>query len=67
MPVYDAKSISGEVNSSDKDLEVAAFLRTGPVLGVHKPIHEQRVEHDPLMDKFKHTSRAVTNLEALAV
>lgn len=32
MSVYDAKSIPAEVNSSTKDPEVAAFLKTGPVL-----------------------------------
>jgi len=32
MYVYDAKSIPAEVNSSTKDPEVAAFLKTGPVL-----------------------------------
>jgi len=31
MSVYDAKSIPAEVNSSTKDPEVAAFLKTGPV------------------------------------
>jgi hypothetical protein len=41
MPVYNAKSIPAEVHSSTKDPEVAAFLKTGPVLGAHKPIHEQ--------------------------
>ena len=39
MPIYDAKSIPAEVNSGTKDPEVAAFLKTGPVLGAHKPIH----------------------------
>jgi len=33
MPVYNAKSIPAEVHSSTKDPEVAAFLKTGPVLG----------------------------------
>ncbi|MFZ0238425.1 MAG: hypothetical protein WAL37_13865 [Xanthobacteraceae bacterium] len=40
MPVYNAKSIPAEVQSRTKDPEVAAFLKTGPVLGVHKPIHD---------------------------
>jgi len=53
MSVYDAKSIPAEVNSSTKDPEVAAFLKTGPVLGAHKPIHEQRVEHNAFIDKVK--------------
>ena len=51
MPIYDAKSIPREVYSSTKDPEVAAFLRTGPVLGAHKPIHVQRVEHNAFIDK----------------
>src|SRR5260221_3888604 len=53
MPVYNAKSIPAEVHSSTKDPEVAAFLKTGPVLGAHKPIHEQRVEHNAFIDKVK--------------
>ena len=32
MSVYDAKSIPAEVNGSTKDPEVAALLKTGPVL-----------------------------------
>ena len=53
MPIFDAKSIPEEVHSSTKDPEVAAFLKTGPVLGAHKPIHEQRVEHNAFIDKVK--------------
>jgi acetyl esterase len=53
MPIFDAKSIPAEVYSSTKDPEVAAFLKTGPVLGAHKPIHEQRVEHNAFIDKVK--------------
>ena len=53
MPVYNAKSIPAEVHSSTKDPEVAAFLKTGPVLGAHKPIHEHRVEHNAFIDKVK--------------
>src|ERR1700722_9544923 len=53
MPVYNVKSIPAEVHSSTKDPEVAAFLKTGPVLGAHKPIHEQRVEHNAFIDKIK--------------
>ena len=32
MPIHDAKSIPAEVFSSTKDPEVAALLKTGPVL-----------------------------------
>jgi hypothetical protein len=46
-------SHSNRINSSTKDPEVAAFLKTGPVLGAHKPIHEQRVEHNAFIDKVK--------------
>jgi acetyl esterase len=53
MPIFDAKSIPAEVNSGTKDPEVAAFLKTGPVLGAHKPIHVQRVEHNAFIDKVK--------------
>ena len=53
MPVYDAKSIPAEVNSSTKDPEVAVFLKAGPVLGAHKPIHVQRVEHNAFIDMTK--------------
>ena len=53
MPIFDAKSIPAEVHSSTKDPEVAAFLKTGPVLGAHKPIHVQRVEHNAFIDKVK--------------
>ena len=53
MPIYDAESIPAEVNSSTKDPDVAAFLKTGPVLGAHKPIHEQRVEHNAFIDTIK--------------
>ena len=50
MPIYDARSIPGKVVSGLKDPEIAAWLKTGPVLGAHKPIHEQRREHDAFID-----------------
>jgi acetyl esterase/lipase len=53
MPVYNAKSNPAEVHSSTKDPEVAVFLKTGPVLGAHKPIHEQLLEHNAFIDKVK--------------
>ena len=53
MPIYDAHSIPAEVTSSTKDPEIAEWLKTGPVLGAHKPIHEQRREHDAFIDKVK--------------
>ncbi|MCQ8278507.1 alpha/beta hydrolase [Acetobacteraceae bacterium KSS8] len=33
-----------------KDPEIAEWLKTGPVLGAHKPIHVQRREHDAFID-----------------
>ncbi len=51
MPIYDAKSIPAQVGSSTKDPEIAEWLKTGPVLGAHKPIHVQRREHDAFIDK----------------
>lgn len=50
MPIYTAESIPAEVNSTTKDPEIAKWLKTGPVLGAHKPIHEQRHEHDAFID-----------------
>ncbi len=50
MPTYDAPSIPDKVTSGVKDPEIAAWLKTGPVLGAHKPIHEQRREHDAFID-----------------
>ncbi len=51
MPIFDAKSIPDAVTSGTKDPEIAAWLKTGPVLGSHKPIHVQRREHDAFIDK----------------
>ena len=50
MPTYDARSIPDKVTSGVKDPEIAAWLKTGPVLGAHKRIHEQRREHDAFID-----------------
>lgn len=51
MPVYDAKTIPSKVGSTIKDPEIAEWMKTGPVLGAHKPIHVQRREHDAFIDK----------------
>ncbi len=51
MPIYDRSSIPETVTSSTKDPEIAEWLKTGPVLGAHRPIHEQRREHDAFIDK----------------
>ena len=50
MTIYDARSIPDNVTSGTKDPEIALWLETGPVLGAHKPIHEQRREHDAFID-----------------
>ena len=50
MPVYDARSIPDRVTSGTKDPKIAEWLKTGPVLGSHKPIHVQRREHDAFID-----------------
>ncbi len=50
MPIYTAKTIPEKVTSGTKDPAIAAWLKTGPVLGAHKPIHEQRREHDAFID-----------------
>ena len=53
MPVFDPKTIPDSVGSGTKDPEIAAWLKTGPVLGAHKPIHVQRREHDAFIDRVK--------------
>ncbi len=50
MPIYDSRTIPEKVTSGTKDPEIAAWLKTGPVLGAHKPIHAQRREHDAFID-----------------
>lgn len=50
MPVYTAQTIPSEVSSGTKDPEITEWLKTGPVLGAHKPIHAQRREHDAFID-----------------
>ncbi len=51
MPIYNASNIPEKVGSGSKDPEIAEWLKTGPVLGAHKPIHVQRREHDAFIDK----------------
>ena len=50
MTIYDGSSIPDKVASGAKDSEIAEWLKTGPVLGAHKPIHVQRREHDAFID-----------------
>jgi hypothetical protein len=66
MPVFNVKSIPAEVRSSTKDdPEIAVFLKTGPVLGAHKPIHEQRLEHNAFIDKGPPTWVAVDSIREI--
>jgi acetyl esterase len=53
MPIYSANNIPDAVDGHDKDSEIADWLKTGPVLGSHKPIYVQRREHDAFIDKVK--------------
>ena len=53
MPIYHAQTLPAKVERSTKDAEIAEWLKTGPVLGAHKPIHIQRREHDAFIDKLK--------------
>ncbi len=53
MPIYNSSNIPDRVERSNKDPEIAEWLKTGPVLGAHKPIHIQRREGDAFIDKEK--------------
>lgn len=50
MVIYNARSIPEKVGRGTKNPEIAEWLKTGPVLGAHKPIHVQRREHDAFID-----------------
>lgn len=50
MPIYNAQTLPESVFGENKDPQIAEWLKTGPVLGAHKPIHEQRREHDAFID-----------------
>ena len=50
MPTYDAKTIPETVTSGTKDPEIAEWLKTGPVLGAHTPIHVRRRKHNAFID-----------------
>ena len=50
MTILDARSIPDDVHSSTKML-IAEWLKTGPVLGAHKPVHVQRRAHDAFVDE----------------
>ncbi len=50
MAGYDATTIPERMTCETKDPEIAEWLKTGPVLGTHTPIHVQRREHDAFID-----------------
>jgi len=50
MQIFQRDNMPKSVSSSTMDPEIAQWLKTGPVLGAHKPIHEQRREHDAFID-----------------
>ena len=50
MPIFNAKNIPEKVVGENKDPQISAWLKNGPVLGAHKPVHEQRREHDAFID-----------------
>ena len=50
MATYDAKTIPEKATRGTRDPEIAKWLKTGPVLSVHKPIHVQRWEHNAFID-----------------
>ena len=64
MTIYNSETIPSEVSSGTKDPEIAEWLKTGPVLGAHKPIHVQRREHDAFIDK---NPPPVGNVEFLGI
>ena len=55
MTIFDAQSIPDEVRRSTMDREIAEWLKGGPVLSAHKPLHVQRREHDAFIDEVKPT------------
>lgn len=62
MAIYSRKDIPNRVDRTKMDPEVAAFLKTGPVLGAHEPIHEQRRAHDAFIDADKPPIGAIEHL-----
>jgi acetyl esterase len=53
MAVYSSKTIPKQVDRSTMDPEIREWLKTGPVLGSHEPIHVQRAAHDAFIDADK--------------
>src|ERR1700684_3321214 len=46
MAIYSGKDMPKEVGRTIMDSEVKDWLKDGPVLGSHEPIHVQRAAHD---------------------
>src|SRR6202046_123852 len=53
MAIYTRQTIPEQVRSGIMDPEIKAWLKTGPVLGAHEPIHVQRAAHDAFLDADK--------------
>lgn len=53
MAIYSANDIPKQVNRTAMDPEVKDWLKDGPVLGSHEPIHIQRAAHDRFIDSDK--------------
>src|SRR6202050_2458594 len=53
MPIYSKSEIPAQVEHTNLEPEIAAWLPNGPVLGAHLPIHAQRRDHDAFIDKVK--------------
>ena len=53
MAIYSGKDMPKEVGRTTMDPEVKSWLKDGPVLGSHEPIHVQRAAHDRFIDTNK--------------
>ena len=53
MAIYSGKDMPKEVGRTTMDGEVKSWLKDGPVLGSHEPIHVQRAAHDRFIDTNK--------------
>lgn len=57
MAIYTGKDMPKEVGRTTMDFEVKEWLKDGPVLGSHEPIHVQRAAHDRFIDTEKPPDR----------
>jgi hypothetical protein len=53
MAIHSGKDMPKEVGRTTMDPEVKSWLKDGPVLGSHEPIHVQRAAHDRFIDTNK--------------